>query len=157
MTTAVQILAALAVVANAAVFGTDFFSAVVLRPALAHVDDRTLVQTMGNVHRYGDKRLALPGTLGLLAAMAGTGTAAAGGDTTATVAGAVACGALLAWLVVFNRVPAPINRRLTAAVVGNSELPDARSLQGRSDGVLGVLVTLQCLTLIALCVMVAQS
>jgi hypothetical protein len=156
MTTTIQILAVLAVVSNAVVFGTDFFSATVVRPALAHVDDSTLVQVMGNVHRYGDKRLALPGTLGLTAALGGTVTAGIAGETTAAVAGGVACAALVGWLVVFNKVPAPINRRLAAAASGQGALPEARSLQRKSDGVLGTLVSLQLVGLVALCVMVAQ-
>jgi hypothetical protein len=156
MTTTYQILAAIAVVTNAVVFGTDFFSALVVRPALSHVDDHTLVQMMGNVHRYGDARLALPGTIGLTAAVASAVVAGIHGNATATTGAAVASVALIVWLVVFNKVPAPINRQMTHAVSTNGTLPDARTLQSQSDRVLGILVTLQCLSLVALCVTVAQ-
>ena len=50
------------------VYGTDAFCAVVQRPALANVDDRALLAVMGNIHRYGDRRMPVPGALGLAAA-----------------------------------------------------------------------------------------
>jgi len=37
----------ISVLAGGIIYGTDVFSAIVLRPALALVDDRTLVSTMG--------------------------------------------------------------------------------------------------------------
>ncbi len=43
---------------NAAVYGTDVFAAIVLRPAIAAVDDRTLTQVLGHVHRIADRRFA---------------------------------------------------------------------------------------------------
>jgi hypothetical protein len=43
------------------VYGTDVFCAMVQRPALARVDDRVQVAVMGKVHRYGDRRMSLPG------------------------------------------------------------------------------------------------
>lgn len=42
MSTAIEVLAGLAILANAVVHGTDVFAAIVLRPAIAAVDDRTL-------------------------------------------------------------------------------------------------------------------
>jgi len=61
-----QVLIAASVLAVGVVYGTDIFSAIVLRPALAQVDDRTLVSTMGRVHDFGDRRLRLPGIAGLV-------------------------------------------------------------------------------------------
>ncbi|HEX4559854.1 MAG TPA: hypothetical protein VH166_11865, partial [Mycobacterium sp.] len=46
--------------------GTDVFCALVQRPALARVDDRALATVMGNVHRYGDRRMPIPGVLGII-------------------------------------------------------------------------------------------
>jgi hypothetical protein len=48
------------------VYGTDVFCAMVQRPA--HVDDRALLVVMTNIHRYGDRRMPVPGVLGMLAA-----------------------------------------------------------------------------------------
>jgi hypothetical protein len=154
VTVAFQALAILAVLSNAVIYGTDVFSALVQRPALAHVDDRTLGEVMGYVHRYGDKRLPIPGTVGLIAAMAGTVIALVQGETASWVAGGVACVALLVWLALFNAVTAPVNRKLTASTDGTAPA-DVRALQRKSDGVLGPLVGCQALALVALCVMVA--
>jgi uncharacterized membrane protein len=51
MPTLIEILADLAILANAVIYGTDVFGAIVLRPAIAAVDDRTLTQLLGHVHR----------------------------------------------------------------------------------------------------------
>jgi hypothetical protein len=48
-----QVLIATSVLACGIIYGTDVFSAIVLRPALALVDDRTLVSIMGRVHDFG--------------------------------------------------------------------------------------------------------
>jgi hypothetical protein len=63
-----QLVALLAIVSTGIVYGTDAFCALVQRPALARVDDATLTVVMGNVHRYGDRRMPAPGILGLIAA-----------------------------------------------------------------------------------------
>ena len=71
------LLAALiAVLGTAVVYGTDVFCAVVLRPALALVDDGALLAVTGSVHRYGDRRMPVPGVLGVLATAASTVLAA---------------------------------------------------------------------------------
>jgi hypothetical protein len=41
MRTLIEILASLAILANAVIYGTDVFGAIVLRRAIAAVDDRT--------------------------------------------------------------------------------------------------------------------
>jgi hypothetical protein len=50
-----KILALIAVLGTAVVYGTDVFCAVVQRPALAVVDDRALVAVMGDVHHHADR------------------------------------------------------------------------------------------------------
>jgi hypothetical protein len=40
MRTLIEILAGLAILSNAVIYGTDVFGAIVLRPAIAAVDDR---------------------------------------------------------------------------------------------------------------------
>ena len=63
-----KLFALIAVLGTAVVYGTDVFCAIVQRPALALVDDRALLAVMGNIHRYGDRRMPVPGVLGLVAA-----------------------------------------------------------------------------------------
>ena len=68
MTILAHLAALVAVLGTAVVYGTDTFCAMVQRPALAAVDDRALVAVMGNVHRYADRRMPLPGAIGGVAA-----------------------------------------------------------------------------------------
>jgi hypothetical protein len=79
----IEILAGLAILANAVIYGTDVFGAIVLRPAIAAVDDRTLTQLLGHVHRIADRRFAAIGIVGLTAAMATAALAAATGHSPA--------------------------------------------------------------------------
>src|SRR4051812_6307697 len=67
MRTLIEILASLAILANAVIYGTDVFGAIVLRPAIAAVDDRTLTQLLGHIHRIADRRLPAIGAAGLIA------------------------------------------------------------------------------------------
>jgi hypothetical protein len=143
--------ALIAVLGSAVVYGTDVFCAMVQRPALAHVDDRALLAVMGNVHRYGDRRMPVPGVLGLVAAAISAALAAASGRWTQAGAAGVAVGLLLVWLVLYLRVSAPINRQLTAAS-GQPDPPvDARALQRSWDKVITTRATLQGLAVAALC------
>jgi hypothetical protein len=79
MGTLIEALAGIAILANAVVYGTDVFGAIVLRPAVAAVDDRTLTQLLGHVHRIADRRFPAIGAGGLIAAVAMTAVAAADG------------------------------------------------------------------------------
>ena len=90
MTVLAQLLIAAALVATAVIYGTDVFAAVVLRPALAHVDDRTLTGATGYMHDYADRRLPVPGAIGLAATVLGTAVAALAGHPGAVVAGGAA-------------------------------------------------------------------
>ena len=83
--------ALIAVLSTAVVYGTDVFCAIVLRPALALVDDRALVVVMGRVHRYGDRRMPVPGVLGVVA----TAVSAALATVAAHWAQTIAAGAAL--------------------------------------------------------------
>jgi hypothetical protein len=151
-----QVLAVVAVLANGVVYGTDVFCAIVQRPALAQVDDTVLTSMMGQVHRYGDRRMPVPGVVGLVATVAATIVAAVAGHATAAGAGGVATAALIAWLVVYARISAPVNKRLTAAAEHGITPEDARSLQRTWDGVINVRVALQTLALLALCLVIAS-
>ena len=78
MLTTALALSALGALACAVVYGTDVFAALVLRPALAALDDSALVQAAGRIHQYADQRMPLPGAVGTLAAAAATLTAGLG-------------------------------------------------------------------------------
>ena len=143
--------ALIAVLGTAVVYGTDVFCALVQRPALAMVDDRALVAVMGNVHRYGDRRMPVPGVIGLAAAAVSAVLAAVAGHRAPAIAAGVAVAALVVWLVVYLTVSAPINRQLTAAVGQPQPLPNARGLQHGWDRVIVLRAVLQGVAVAALC------
>jgi hypothetical protein len=146
------VAALIAVLGTAVVYGTDVFCAMVQRPALARIDDRALVAVMGNVHRYGDRRMPLPAVVGMIAAAASAAIAAAAGRWTTAIAAATAVALLLVWLVLYLRVSAPINRQLTAAAEAGDVPANARALQANWDRVINARATLQGLAVCALCV-----
>ena len=151
MTALGQALTTLSVLAVGIVYGTDVFCAIVLGPALALVDDRTLVSTMGRVHDFGDRRLRVPGIVGIVTAIAATAVAAASGYVGASIAGAIAVVALAVWLVIYGRISAPINDRLPGAAQRGETPPAARQLQHRWDSVITIRAGLQMLAIVALC------
>ncbi len=151
MTAFSHVLIAISILACGVVYGTDVFSAIVLRPALALVDDRTLVSTMGRVHDVADKRMPVPGVVGLMSAIAGTVVAANTGHLSATIAGVCAVAPLLIWLAIYVRVSAPINRQLTAASRSGRTPSNARDLQQRWNHVINVRTFLQMVAISALC------
>jgi hypothetical protein len=146
-----KLCALIAVLGTAVVYGTDVFCAMVQRPALAHVDDRTLLAVMGNIHRYGDRRMPVPGVLGVVAAVISAAFAAASGGWMQAAAPGVAVGLLLVWLVIYLRVSKPINQQLTAAADHPARSTDARQLQRNWDKVITARATLQGLAVAALC------
>ena len=147
-----RIAALIAVLGTAMVYGTDMFCAIVLRPALAFVDDSALVAVMGSVHRYGDRRMPVPGVLGIVA----TAISAVLATVTEHWAQAIAAGAalvlLLVWIVLYTQVSAPINRQLTAAADADRTLSNGRALQAKWDGIIDARAMLQGLAVAALCV-----
>src|ERR1700754_1414928 len=132
-----KILVMISVLGTAVVYGTDVFCALVQRPALVAVDDGALVAVMGNVHRFGDRRMPAPGVLGVTAALA--------------ITAACAVVILLAWIAVYVRISAPINRQLTAAATSRQVPTNARVLQSNWDRVINARAVLQGLALAALC------
>ncbi|BBX46162.1 DUF1772 domain-containing protein [Mycobacterium cookii] len=143
--------ALIAVLGTAVVYGTDVFCALVQRPALAQVDDRALVAVMGNVHRYGDRRMPVPGVIGLVAAAVSAVLAAASGRAIPAIAAGVAVGLLVVWLGLYLSVSAPINRQLTAAAGKPEPLMNARALQHHWDRVITIRAVLQGFAVTALC------
>jgi hypothetical protein len=146
-----QVAALIAIMGTAVVYGTDVFCALVLRPALAHVDDRALGTVAGFVHRYGDRRMPVPGAIGVIAAVASAVLAALAAHWAQAVAAGVAVVLLLVWLALYTRVSAPINRRLTAAAENGQLLPDVRALQADWDRIITTRSVVQGLALAALC------
>lgn len=153
----IHILAAVALLGCAVIYGTDVFCALVQRPALAHVDDQTLVAMMGRIHQYGDRRLPAPGVLGLAGAAAAAITAAVAGHPAAAVAAGAATVIQAAWLVIYLRISAPVNRQLTAAALAGEPLSNPRSLQHTWDSVIVPRATLQALAVAALCATLALA
>ena len=144
--------ALIAVLGTAVVYGTDVFCAIVMRPALASVDDDALVAVTGSVHRYGDRRMPVPGVLGFFAAAVSAVLAAVTAHWAQAIAAGAALLVLLVWLVLYTRVSAPINRQLTAAADAGKALPNGRVLQAKWDSIIGARALLQVLALAALCV-----
>jgi hypothetical protein len=128
MGTLIEALAGIAILANAVVYGTDVFGAIVLRPAG-----------------------------GLIAAVAMTAVAAADGRWVSAVAGALAALALVIFIAVYNRVSKPVNTALTAAALADRVPGDVRRLQARWDSVIDARVTLQAFAIAALCVALAAA
>jgi hypothetical protein len=106
MTLLAQLAALLAIVSTGVVYGTDAFCALVQRPALARFDDTTLTAIMGNVHRYGDRRMPAPGIVGIIAAAAASVIAAVAGHTAESVNAGVAFLLLVGWVVLYLRISA---------------------------------------------------
>ncbi len=146
-----KLFAVIAVLGTAVVYGTDVFCATVQRPALARVDDRALLSVMGNVHRYGDRRMPVPGVVGLVAAAISAGLAGASGRWVPAGVAAVAFALLVVWLVIYLRVSAPINRQLTTAADEPGMVVDVRALQHDWDAAITARACLQGLAVVALC------
>jgi Domain of unknown function (DUF1772) len=147
-----QLAALLAIVSTGVVYGTDTFCALVQRPALARVDDATLTAIMGNVHRFGDRRMPAPGILGILAAATATVLAAVAGHPAESVTAGAAFLLLVGWVVLYLRISAPINRTLTAAADARETPANARALQRAWDRIIVPRAVLQGLAVVALCV-----
>jgi hypothetical protein len=145
-----QVAALLAVLGVGLVWGTDAFCALVQRPALTRVDDTALTAVMGNVHRYGDRRMPVPGVVGLVGSLAAAVLAALTGHTAAASAAGVGFVLLVVWLVLYVRVSAPINRSLTAADDRGETPADARALQAGWDRIIVLRAALQGVALLAL-------
>jgi hypothetical protein len=150
-----RIAALVAVLGTAVVYGTDVFCAIVLRPALASLDDSALVTVTGHVHRFGDRRMPIPGALGIAAAATATVTAAITAHWPAAIAAGVALVALLVWLALYTQVSAPINRQLTTATDTGQVLTNGRALQAKWDSIIGIRAGLQGLAVAGLCIALA--
>jgi hypothetical protein len=148
----IHVAASIAMLGTAVVYGTDVFCAMVQRPALAAIDDRAPLAVMGNVHRYGDRRMPLPGAVGMLAAAITAALAIAAGKWAQAVPAVTAPALLVVWIALYARICKPINRQLTAAVAVCDTPPDARALQGKWDRIINARAIIQGLAVASLCV-----
>ena len=108
-----QLAALIAIMSVGVTYGTDAFCVLVQRPALARVDDATLTAVMGTVHRFGDRRLPVPGMLGMIASATACVLAAMAGRWVASATAGAALALLISWLLIYLRISAPINRALS--------------------------------------------
>lgn len=143
MLAASQALASLAVLAVGVIYGTDIFSAVVLRPAMAALADPELTQAAGRIHQYGDRRLPLPGIAGIAAAAAAAICAGLAGHAAPAALAGAAFAALLGWLGLYLRIAAPINQQMTKAARDYQTPADIRAMQTRWDSIITTRATLQ--------------
>jgi hypothetical protein len=150
-----QILAILAVLAAAVVYGTDICAVLIMKPVYARLDDATATKVAGWGHFYGDKRMPVPGAGGVVCSILATVLAILSGRVPAAIASAVAVAALLAWLVLYVRVAKPINALQTAAAQSGDIPENARELQYKWESVLGARVVLQGIAVAALCAALA--
>ena len=102
---------------------------------------------VGRIHHFGDKRLPVPGITAIVAAGAALAVTT---DTSARVAVGLALAAMLAWLTIYLRVSAPLNRRLSAAATAAIPDREIRELQNRWDAVITARAGLQTIALAGL-------
>jgi hypothetical protein len=145
-----QIAALVAILGTAVVYGTDVFCAIVLRPALARIDDMALAAVTGNIHRFGDRRMPVPGVIGLLGAAIAAVAAGIGGNVLDAMLAGAAFALLGVWLLLYLRISSPLNRILTAAADAHETPRDVRDLQRAWDRVIVPRAVLQGLAVLAL-------
>jgi hypothetical protein len=145
-----QLAALLAILSTGVVYGTDVFSAIALRPALARVDDAQLTAVIGNVHRFADRRMTLPGVIGVVGSAAAAVLAVIAGAGAASVAAGLAFVVWIVWMVLYQRISAPINSILTAAADAHETPSNARDLQRRWDRIIVLRSVLQGVAVAAL-------
>ena len=157
MTLLLDILATVAALATAVIFGTDTLGALVMRPTYAAVDDATMTRVVGLSHRYGNARMPIPGILSVVAGAAAALTAFLIGRPAAGAAAGSALLLLLVWLVLFNRISLPINKVFIEAAEAGRVPPGARQLQQRWDSIINLRAVLQGVALLGFCLTLALA
>ena len=139
--------AVVAIVTTALIYGTDLFCALILRPAALGAADSSVADLLGRVHEYGDHRLPAPGAVSILATALATVTI---DNAAGHIGGAIALLALLAWLAIYTRISAPINKKLRAAAASHTVPLDTRTLQQRWNSVIWTRAALQAVAMAGL-------
>ncbi|MFC9441031.1 DUF1772 domain-containing protein [Nocardia sp. NPDC057030] len=147
-----QVIATVAVLANAVIYGTDACGAVIMRSVYRKLDDATVTVSAGWGHYYGDRRMPVFGAGGVIAALLTLLIALFAGQIGAAVAAGIAVAALLTWLALYVRVAKPINTQQTAAAQSGIIPANARALQDKWDSILKYRITLQFVAVAGLCV-----
>jgi len=155
MTVSLDILAIVAALSIAVIFGTDMVGALVMRPAYAEIDDHALVQVAGRSHHWAGRRMPIPGITSVVATTATGAVAFATGHALAGTFAAIGLACLIAWLALFNRVSLPINKELIAATETGEIPPNLRDLQRRWDSIVVLRATLQGTALLGACLVLA--
>ncbi|MGY2032731.1 DUF1772 domain-containing protein [Nocardia gipuzkoensis] len=146
-----QIIAAVAVLSNAIVYGTDVCGAVITRSVYRKLDDAAVTMSAGWGHYYGDKRMPIIGVGGVVTAVLTLLIALLAGQLGAAVAAGITVAALLTWLAFYVRIAKPINSQQTAAAQSGIIPANARALQDKWDSILKYRVTLQFIAIAGLC------
>jgi hypothetical protein len=146
-----QIIAAVAVLSNAIVYGTDVSVAVITRSVYRKLDDATVTISAGWGHYYGDKRMPVVGVVGVITAVLTLLIAVSAGQIGAAAAAGITVAALLTWLAFYVRIAKPINSQQTAAAQSGIIPANARALQDKWDSILKYRVTLQFIAIAGLC------
>lgn len=147
MSTLATAAAVVAIATAGIIYGTDVFAALILRPAAAGAADASVADLLGRVHEYGDRRLPIPGAISVVATALVVVTS---DHNAAHIGGSIALAALLAWLAIYGRISAPINKQLRAAAAGHTVPPETRALQERWDSVIWPRAALQTVALAGL-------
>ena len=155
MATFIQVLAVLAVVTNAVVYGADVVAALVTRSVNTRLDDTTMTLSAGWGHYFADARMPPVGITGLLSALAAAVVAGLSGYPVSAAAAAVAVVALVVWLVLYTRIAKPVNVAQKAAALSGVIPENARALQQRWESIIVPRVGLQVVALAALSVTIA--
>ncbi|WP_107657730.1 DUF1772 domain-containing protein [Nocardia suismassiliense] len=146
-----QIIAAIAVLANAVVYGTDVCGAVIMRSVYRKLDDATVTVSAGWGHYYGDKRMPVVGAGGVVTAVLTLLIAILAGQAGAAVAAGITVAAPLTWPAPYVRIAKPINSQQTAAAPSGIIPPNARALPDKWDSLLKYRVPLQFIAIAGLC------
>lgn len=150
-----QIIATLAVLSNAVVYGTDASCALITRSAYRKLDDATVTVSAGWGHYYGDRRMPVFGAGGAVTAVLTLLIALLAGQIGAAVAAGITVVALLTWLAFYVTIAKPINSQQTAAAQSGIIPANARALQDKWDSILKYRVTLQVIAIAGLCAALA--
>lgn len=146
-----QVIAAVAILANAVVYGTDVCGAVITRSVYRKLDDATVTVSAGWGHYYGDRRMPIVGAGGVITAVLTLLIALIAGQIGAAIAAGITVAALLSWLAFYVRIAKPINTQQTAAAQTGVIPANARALQDKWDSILKYRVTLQFIAIAGLC------
>ncbi|MFE1595508.1 DUF1772 domain-containing protein [Nocardia sp. NPDC058705] len=146
-----QLVAVVAVLANAVIYGTDICAAAIMRSVYRKLDDATVTVSAGWGHHYGDKRMPIFGAGGVVTAVLTLALALVAGQTGAAIAAGIAVAALFTWLALYVRIAKPINTQQTAAARTGIIPPNARALQDKWDSILKYRITLQFIAIAGLC------